>query len=96
VLAISDYRVLWACQCCVSTLAGSDTRAYETGLNAGTPEALLGSVSGRLGMPFVEHYCDGPAIDLSCVCDFKDFSYATCDGCGCQVAGVRYAVTLTD
>lgn len=95
---------VWVCTCCMLTHANGECCELEHGVVDDTmPLELLDRCEIAMGMDYEEHSAQclrhpsnvAPVPhDYVCDCDTNPFSWSACEGCGSNLGGERYAMTI--
>lgn len=91
-----DYeRLVWVCGCCMLTLANGECCADDThnGDYIEPLSLMLPEDSWAMG-GYHSDNCTPEDRDEGCGCDTREFETRSCRGCGSQLHGSRYAVTV--
>jgi hypothetical protein len=97
--------VLWVCSCCLLEYANGECcemhgnlfEAATEGADISTEEPMPWSLGWKpgevtMGMLRSEHE-EGCNPDEDCACEYRSFTWSSCDGCGSPLGGDRYAFT---
>lgn len=96
---MKDTCTIWVCIDCMLHHANGECGSCHT--DEGHDREPLNRINPAagdeiaMGLGDEDHPCGIPFIEREdCDCEFRSFSWSSCDGCGSTLGGERHAMTL--
>lgn len=95
------YDTIWVCMDCMLHQANGECGGCHKGHDKEPLSSITDGFTVAMGMPSEEHAEDCETCiqarvpdNYECDCERNTFSTSQCEGCGSQLHGERYAMTL--